>query len=369
LVLCLCLSLLILASGALPSSAVIVTIREVGDSTLNTDSTMAGQVGSPGSFEVVVDTEGGELYGFAYGITFDPGSLTSISHTPTDFPPFMSLGPPAIDEAAGTITQIAQFGVMTPMPAGVYVVDTFDFTVATIPISGIFVQPGFILSGESFIIDMENCPSGPPVNCTVTFHSLDILEGLGVPLSSPLAIALMIGLLIATSFWILKHSPQAHPAPSPSRHSTLLLIALALFQFSAQQAASNENRNQITQEPISVLDASSPELQEKWGVEVVWVRLTAADLFLDFRYRVLDVEKAKVLFGPKVKPYLLDSASGERLLVPNSPKLGSLKATRSQPYEGRSYFVFFNNIAKTIQRGQSVSVGLGAIEISGLTVQ
>ena len=64
---------------------------------------------------------------------------------------------------------------------------------------------------------------------------------------------------------------------------------------------------------------------------------------LDFRFRVLDPEKAATLLRRQDKPYLIDEASGNKLAVPRMPKVGALRPSALNPKPGEVYFVLFNN--------------------------
>jgi hypothetical protein len=91
---------------------------------------------------------------------------------------------------------------------------------------------------------------------------------------------------------------------------------------------------------------------------------------LDFRYRVLDGEKARALVDRRVRPYLVDETSGARLMVPAPPKIGPLRPSvrHGPPKEGRTYFVLFANPGGLVRQGQRVSVVIGNFRATGLTV-
>jgi len=105
------------------------------------------------------------------------------------------------------------------------------------------------------------------------------------------------------------------------------------------------------------------------GIEIQGIRLSAAGYMLDFRYRVLDPEKAAPLLDRKIHPYLLDDASGARLAVPDSPKVGRLRTTsRNKVIPGRSYYILFANPGRYLQAGSKVTLVAGDARISDLTV-
>ena len=108
-------------------------------------------------------------------------------------------------------------------------------------------------------------------------------------------------------------------------------------------------------------------LSEKWGIELVAMRSTAAGHMVDFRYRVVDAEKADPLFKRQTKPYLIHQASGKVLAVPNTAKLGSLRNSNT-PQNGRTYWMFFGNHHGIVQSGDKVTVAIGDFKVADIEV-
>ena len=109
-------------------------------------------------------------------------------------------------------------------------------------------------------------------------------------------------------------------------------------------------------------------LKRQWGVEVMYVRQTAAGYMLEFRYRVLDAEKAKPLFERRTKPVLTHAETGAKLIVPTPAKTGALRNS-NPPLAGHTYWMFFANPGKLVKPGQHVSVAIGEFRVDGLVVQ
>lgn len=104
------------------------------------------------------------------------------------------------------------------------------------------------------------------------------------------------------------------------------------------------------------------------GIEVDGIRLSAAGYMLDFRYRVLDPDKAAPLLDRRIQPYLVD-ASGAKLAVPGAPKVGSLRTTsRNKLIPGRSYYILFANPGRYLRAGSKVTLVAGDARINDLTV-
>jgi hypothetical protein len=91
-------------------------------------------------------------------------------------------------------------------------------------------------------------------------------------------------------------------------------------------------------------------LEQQWGVRPLYIRLTAEGLMLDFRYRVLDAEKAAPLFELGNKAYLVDQATGAKFLVPESrQKSGPSHHPAAEP--DRNYFIIFANPGRYVKKG------------------
>ena len=109
-------------------------------------------------------------------------------------------------------------------------------------------------------------------------------------------------------------------------------------------------------------------MKRKWGVEVLYVRQTAAGYMLEFRYKVLDAEKAKALFERQTKPLLTHVETGARLIVPTPAKTGALRNS-NPPLDGHTYWMFFANPGRLVKPGDHVSIDIGEFRVAGLVVQ
>ena len=109
-------------------------------------------------------------------------------------------------------------------------------------------------------------------------------------------------------------------------------------------------------------------IKKRWGIQIRGIRLTGADYFLDFRYRVKDPEKASALQRRQEKVYLIDQATGTKLPVPIT-KVGPLRATGVKPKPNREYVILFSNVNKIIKRGSKVTVVIGNFRAKNLVVE
>jgi hypothetical protein len=109
-------------------------------------------------------------------------------------------------------------------------------------------------------------------------------------------------------------------------------------------------------------------MKRKWGVELLYVRETSANYMLEFRYKVLDADKAKPLFERQTKPVLTHVRTGAKLIVPTPAKTGALRNS-NPPKTGKVYWMFFANPRKLVKPGDRVNIDIGEFHANGLVVQ
>lgn len=109
------------------------------------------------------------------------------------------------------------------------------------------------------------------------------------------------------------------------------------------------------------------DVVSRWGIRPVSIRLTGADHFIDFRYRVISSDKAAQIMTRNTKPYLIHEPSSTVMPVPVT-KLGPLRGTSVKPKENKQYVVLFNNINKAARTGDKVTIVLGDLRMENLTV-
>ncbi|MBZ4420663.1 hypothetical protein [Myxococcus sp. RHSTA-1-4] len=115
--------------------------------------------------------------------------------------------------------------------------------------------------------------------------------------------------------------------------------------------------------------APRDKLAERWGVEVLGLRRVASGYLLDFRYRVVDPEKAARLFERGARPYVLEPSTGARFLVPRPAKVGSLRQVPAEPESNRTYFILFANPGRALAPGSRVTVVIGDFQVDGVEVE
>ena len=109
-------------------------------------------------------------------------------------------------------------------------------------------------------------------------------------------------------------------------------------------------------------------MKRKWGVEILFLRETAAGYMLEFRYKVLDPAKAAPLFARKTKPVLNHVRTGAQLVVPTPAKTGALRNSDA-PLADHTYWMFFANPNRLVKSGDRVNLQIGDFAVEGLVVQ
>jgi hypothetical protein len=106
----------------------------------------------------------------------------------------------------------------------------------------------------------------------------------------------------------------------------------------------------------SQADLKTVEMEKEWGIEPVHARVTANGYMIEFRYKVVDPEKALILSDRKDFPYMISLKSRAKLSVPYFPTVGYVKSNRSFLHEGRNYSALFSNENRHMLRGDQVKI-------------
>ena len=134
-------------------------------------------------------------------------------------------------------------------------------------------------------------------------------------------------------------------------------------QYKTAQLAGTTNNDART-------DASpAASLEQKWGIQVSGLFLSAGGNMVDFRYKVTDPVKAAFLTKPETKPELVNETSGAKLLVPDTPKVGQLRQITRQPVVGKMYFILFANTRHHVKSGDKVTIAAGDFKVENLIVE
>lgn len=123
---------------------------------------------------------------------------------------------------------------------------------------------------------------------------------------------------------------------------------------------------------LEEIEKNLSALEKKWGIQIIGLRTSAAGYMLDWRFRVLDPEKAFPLLMRHVDRYLVVEKSGAVLRVPFTDKLGSMRATvrtANMIKKFKIYAGLFANPGQHVQPGDKVSVVIGNFMADNVVVQ
>lgn len=98
------------------------------------------------------------------------------------------------------------------------------------------------------------------------------------------------------------------------------------------------------------------DMQNEWGIEPVHLRVTADGYMVEFRYKVIDPEKARILTDRKDFPHLQSLKSKAKLTVPYFPTVGFVKSSRRFLKKDKNYTVMFSNEGRHLIRGDKVKI-------------
>lgn len=154
----------------------------------------------------------------------------------------------------------------------------------------------------------------------------------------------------------------------PSEAATATAVGAAPAAATAVTTGAGTSSALASAKPAA--DPAGPVV-EQLGVQLAGVRLSANGYIVDVRYRVFDPEKAKPLLDRKVRPVLVNEATGTRFYVPQPPIVGSLRQTARNKviHTDRNYFILFANPDKQLQPGSLVTLYVGNQKFDNLLVQ
>lgn len=156
--------------------------------------------------------------------------------------------------------------------------------------------------------------------------------------------------------------PAARPALRAVLASRYLLpttlLAAALMGWAGWQGWLGYQNAQRLGHP-----ASAEAVEAAWGVQITQVAVTAGGGLIDFRFRVIDPDKAGPLFTLAKRPLLIAEDSGA--------VIGSLM---HPPHShdlvpGQVHFLIYNNTGGAIRRGAAISVVLGDQRLEHIIVK
>ena len=138
----------------------------------------------------------------------------------------------------------------------------------------------------------------------------------------------------------------------------LLALAVGFLGYRAWTA------RQTASTPAGTEFISAAELEERYGLGVRLIGVTAGGGMIDFRLKILDVEKAReFLQDPANLPRLIVAESGEALM--GTEELGDDVSWE----KGGILFILFSNSGGLIQPETPVIVEFGTVQLAPILAQ
>jgi hypothetical protein len=178
---------------------------------------------------------------------------------------------------------------------------------------------------------------------------------------------------VAQTGWALADATVAEQgaAPATAEATTAPPSPMTADQIRAAIEDAEKRRKDKSKPDSSISGELAEKLADQWGVEVIGINLTSAGYMLDFRFRVVDADKALPLFDHRIKPYVLAERSNIKLPVPMAPKVGAFRPTnRGKNIKAdKTYYMVFGNPDSHVKRGEKVTVVVGDFRAEHLTVR
>jgi hypothetical protein len=123
-------------------------------------------------------------------------------------------------------------------------------------------------------------------------------------------------------------------------------------------AASNASTNNLPQ---------STSIEERWGIRVSMVGVTADGGLIDFRYVVVDPNKALDWMADikNVPTLVVENSGAEKAPQVN---VAALMPHKQDFHAGRTYFLLYRNTRGAIKPGSKISVVIGDLKLEGVPV-
>ena len=163
---------------------------------------------------------------------------------------------------------------------------------------------------------------------------------------------------------VLAPPPPAEEAPAPPRRRRNLVVAAVVLAIVAALGLSwLSARGEDVRSGTDLV--SMQELTARHGIAVDLIAVTAANGLVEFRYQVVDPDKAtRILHETDLSPTLVDEATGATLRMSSPPHKhgGELRL-------GGTYFFLMANSHNALHRGSKVTLVMGDTRVEHLTVQ
>ncbi len=145
-------------------------------------------------------------------------------------------------------------------------------------------------------------------------------------------------------------------APLPRLASIIALVAIAAIALGGLWAVARANQ-------LPGVVVSQAAFEEKWGIHISHIAVVADGGLIDFRFQVIDPDKASPVMEVETRPHLYVESTGQ--------EVSSLYHIMHNHdiQAGKSHYLIFNNENGAIRSGTSVSVVLGDMRLEHIIAQ
>ena len=155
------------------------------------------------------------------------------------------------------------------------------------------------------------------------------------------------------------------PAAAPVRRNRRVMIALVVIVLLAGALAWSKWSEMRSDIRYGTAVVSQDELAARQGIDVNLVAVTAAGGLIEFRYQVVDPDKAaRIVHDPALAPALVVEKTGETLVM-NSPPHHHGAELRL----GGTYFFLMANAHNAVHQGTKLTLVIGDLRVEHLTAQ
>ena len=184
-------------------------------------------------------------------------------------------------------------------------------------------------------------------------------------------LVLLIGVLavmLVAVIWIVKMSLSGRsPAPPPVEAAVPERAPEADVPVPSRAPQAAPIGRSVAKKPAPAPRPAT--LEDHWGIQVAGIRLSMGNSIVDLRYKILDPDKAAQLGNGKTPAYIIDRATGKKLVMPTPPKEGAFPPTSQKLLPGKTYFSMVSNQGGVLKSGSQVTVVIGGSEATDLTLE
>jgi hypothetical protein len=189
-----------------------------------------------------------------------------------------------------------------------------------------------------------------------------------------LLLAGFVGAAGLAVWWFRPHAPPAEPSSPPPGETAAAPVPRPAVSYAQPRHRDFTKRRgaPLRAAPIApaVTNAPAvPSIEELYGIRVCAMRMSFGNRFVDLRYQVMDSAKAARLGNGKTAAYLVDRATGRKLLMPQPPGEGAFPPTGNHLMDGRTYFALVANPQNRVQSGSELMFQVGGASPTNLVVQ